>query len=135
MLFGFRGIAEEMRSNTGVGGSSVEAEVTGSADIHHLASWVPFRRAISQIQSKQTSTASPASISSDPVASQLQPPILSVSSTGAGGQMMEASMEDYTRAAEQLGGYITWDMSELMVPDLVPPWGNFDWLNPSPAQQ
>lgn len=132
VLFGFRDIAEEMGYNANAANNSagVEAEVTGSADMHHLASWAPFRRAMSQIQSKQVNTTSPASLCSDPTTSQLQPPILSVNSGITGGQMIGASMEDYARAAEQMGGYLTWNMSELLAPDMAPPWVDFDWLNP-----
>ncbi|EEU40352.1 uncharacterized protein NECHADRAFT_76532 [Fusarium vanettenii 77-13-4] len=86
ILFGFRDIAEEWRDSQTP--HRMSPEVTGTAEVHHLVSFAPFRRAQTEIKARQS--ASPRTLSSSAIsasqsarrANEERPPINSVDNAG-----------------------------------------------------
>ena len=199
MVFGYRDIAEEWWdsemsaaliifvsilpwdfTNLACSDSDTPAEVTGSADIDHLSTSAPFRKAMSEIRAKRTpqdmdSSPGARSITRTEGSSEAQPPIIGVSPMGfenlghtasyQGSDFVDSpaerqfpstaavampshdqaaplpdplsasltttgpTLEDYIRAADEMGTYITWDTSEF---SNMPLWFDSDWFNQNP---
>ncbi|KAM0431756.1 hypothetical protein ACHAPT_005006 [Fusarium lateritium] len=104
ILFGFRDIAEEWRDSQTP--HRMSPEVTGSAEVHHLASFAPFRRAQIEIRARQS--ASPRTVSSSAISApqparrvnEERPPINSVD--GPGQHLVTASNLDHVASHGQV---------------------------------
>ncbi|KAL7943541.1 hypothetical protein V8C42DRAFT_329365 [Trichoderma barbatum] len=173
-LFGFRDIAERYQETLGI--PIDPAEVTGSADVHHLSALASFRRGRVQLQESQsagtTKTISSGNDSTSPLihANQsiiyeesmdkgndsdftsslpvLRPayPPLDVAPELMGeslaqrnalqimpsagvvvqnGALLQPSVDDYIKTADEMSTYLTWGMPEIPhwinLPDQMPP--------------
>ncbi|KAK4079651.1 transcriptional regulator family: Fungal Specific TF [Trichoderma harzianum] len=175
-LFGFRDIAERYQETLGLSIPIDPAEVTGSADDHHLVALASFRRGRVQLQESQaTGSAKTMSSGNDnksplihasqsviyeetvdrgnggdftsslPILRPTYPPIevapelLSQSlaqrnplqimpSAGVmvqNGAILQPSVDDYIKTADEMSTYLTWGMTEIPhwmnLPDPMPP--------------
>ncbi|KAL7792436.1 hypothetical protein V8C37DRAFT_380295 [Trichoderma ceciliae] len=175
-LFGFRDIAERYQEILGLSIPLDPAEVTGSAEVHHLSSLASFRRGRVQLQEPQsTSSAKTMSSTNDhkpplirasqsilyegpidkggssdltnslPIlrptypALEVAPELLSqglnqrnplqiMPSAGVmvqTGAILQPSVDDYIKTADEMSAYLTWGMPE------VPRWINIPYQVPS----
>ncbi|EHK15321.1 uncharacterized protein TRIVIDRAFT_123716, partial [Trichoderma virens Gv29-8] len=163
-LFGFRDIAERYQETLGLNIPIDPAEVTGSADDHHLSALASFRRGRVQLQESQSSGgaktmssendntpplihASQSIIYEDPVDKssggdftnslpvlrpvypplEVAPELMSQSlsprnalqimpSAGVmvqNGALLQPSVDDYIKTADEMSTYLTWGMPEI----------------------
>ncbi|RFU75772.1 hypothetical protein TARUN_6531 [Trichoderma arundinaceum] len=176
-LFGFRDIAERYQETLGLSVPIDAAEVTGSADVHHLSALASFRRGRVQLQESQSAgsvkTMSSTNDNQSPLihASQnigygglvdkggggdfttnslpvlrpiyppleIAPELMSqglaqrnalqiMPSAGVmvqSGAMLQPSVDDYIKTADEMSTYLTWGMPEIPqwinLPDQMPP--------------
>ncbi|RSL65958.1 hypothetical protein CEP51_012921 [Fusarium floridanum] len=120
ILFGFRDIAEEWRDSQTP--HRMSPEVTGTAEVHHLVSFAPFRRAQTEIKARQS--ASPRTVSSSAIsasqparrANEERPPINSVDNAGPDQHLVAAPIAPHNQAMQVMAQGM--DTSQMEMTDL-----------------